>query len=323
VNDWLTVYLKGFFMGAADAVPGVSGGTIALITGIYDRLVAAIAGLGPGLLAEPRRLRSTQGRRGLAMRLRKLDLLFLIVLAAGILTAIVSVARLLAVALEDYPVPTYAVFFGLIAASAVVLYREVSVSTPRRMLAAVVGFTGAFVLTGITAEAGLPHSLPVIFASGFVALMAMILPGISGAFVLLILGQYPYLTGILRDFTDDLAALATGNGSVGPLLGPGIVVAVFAAGGLLGLLLMSRFVRWALEHHRPATLTFLVSLMVGALRLPGTRIVQATETWDAGAVAVIAGAAIAGAAAVLLLERWAGALDYRSRPRASGTDGAP
>jgi putative membrane protein len=307
---WLAVYLKGFFMGAADAVPGVSGGTIALITGIYDRLVGAIARLGPGLVAEPGRLRTAEGRRSSLSRLRQMDLVFLLVLAAGILTAIVTVARLMAVALEDHPAPTYAVFFGLIAASAVVLYREVSVASPGRLVAAVSGFLLAFFLTGVTAEAGLPHSLPVIFASGFVALMAMILPGISGAFILLVLGQYHFLTTTLRDFTDGLVGLAGGGTAAGEIARPATVVIVFALGGVLGLLLMSRLVRWALEYHRAATLTFLVSLMVGALRLPVTQIARSTEDWTAGAAIVVGLAGVAGAALVLLLERWAGSLEY-------------
>ncbi len=305
--SWAGIYLRGLFMGSADAVPGVSGGTIALITGIYGRLIGAITGVGPWLVRDLPKLRDTGARRDYWRSLQRVDLAFLAVLGTGIVTAVITVARLLNAALEDYPAPTYAFFFGLIAASAYVLYHEVSLSTGGRIAAGVAGLSFGFVLTGITAEAGLPHNPLIIFGAGILALSAMILPGISGAFILLILGQYPYLTGKLEELTDGLAGLVSGGG--GPVLRPALVVAAFLSGGVVGLLSMSRFVKWALEHYRQATLTFLVSLMLGALRLPAQKVIDGTEAWSAGVIGVTLAAALVGAGLVLVVERLAGGIE--------------
>ncbi|MFB6164276.1 MAG: DUF368 domain-containing protein [Haloarculaceae archaeon] len=296
-------------MGAADSVPGVSGGTIAFITGIYERLIAAITGIDVALIATLPRLHTAAGRTAFRERLVRMDAAFLVVLGTGVVSAVVLVSRVVQAALAAAPAPTYAFFFGLIAASAVVLYGEVSLGTPGRLAAAAVGFALAFVVSGVTQATGLGHSVAFVFAAGAVAITAMILPGISGAFFLLLLGQYDYLTATLTIFTDGLVALADGA-SLGRLVEPGVTIAAFAAGALVGLLTIAHVIRWALTEHRAATLAFLVSLMVGALRLPIAEVLANTTAWTTAAAVVVVAAALAGAGVVLLLDHYTDDLEY-------------
>jgi len=294
------IYLRGVAMGAADAVPGVSGGTIALVTGIYERLVDAITDLDPWLLTLLPRLHTAAGRAELRRELAAMDLGFLIALGLGVLTALVTVSRVMEVALEEFTALTFAFFFGLILASAVVLYGEVSLGTPRRAAAAVVGLVVGFVLTG-ELTAVLPTTPVVALLAGGIAVSAMILPGISGSFLLLVLGQYGYAVRSLSGFTDALVALDTAG-----LRTYGTVVVAFGIGGVVGLLTIARVIEYALEHHRAATIAFLVSLMVGALRLPVERILDSTGSFDAGLLAGLVLAAVVGGALVIGIDRSTG-----------------
>ena len=296
-------------MGAADAVPGVSGGTIALITGIYERLITAITSLDPTALRYLLRVHRRSGRADLRAALVGMDVPFLFVLGAGIVTAIVSVAHLVDVARKTYPGPTFAFFFGLIAASAIVLYRHVDVGTPRRLAVAVAGFVIAFVISGASASGGLPNSPLFVLVAGAIAIAGMILPGISGAFFLLLLGQYTYLTRVLSEFTSALFGLATG-GSLAAVIEPGIVVAAFGVGALIGLFSIAYVIRWAFATYREATLTFLVSLMVGALRLPALRVLHNTPAVTPMAVGSVVLVAVVGGVLVILVDRYTDDIEF-------------
>jgi putative membrane protein len=309
VREWLVVYLKGLFMGAADAVPGVSGGTIALIVGIYERLITAITSLNPGVVRHLPKFGDPTARAALRRDLAEMDVAFLIVLGAGIATAIASIAQVMEVALAEFPAFTYAFFFGLIAASAVVLYQHVAIDTPRRLAVAVFGFTIAFVISGASTTGGLPNSLPFVFVTGAIAIVGMILPGISGAFFLILLGQYDFLTSTLNEFVGALAGLVAG-GSVAAVVEPGIVVLTFGIGGLIGLFSVAYAVRWALSAYREATLTFLVSLMVGGLRLPAVKVLQNTPDVTPMAVGGVLAVAVVGGALVLLVDRFTEDIEF-------------
>jgi putative membrane protein len=299
------VYLKGVCMGAADAVPGVSGGTIALITGIYERLIAAITAVTPAhvrrVLAAP-----VPGRRADALAaLRDVDGVFLAALGGGILTAVLVMTRLLHVALSEEPVVTFGFFFGLIAASAVVLASTAALDTPGRVGAAAAGFLLAFLTAG-RAGTALPSTPLVTVGVGAVAISAMVLPGISGSLILVILGQYEFLVTRLTAFVDGLIALVAGETTATALVAPGTTVVAFLVGAVVGLLSVAHAVRWALSRYRYATLTFLVSLVVGGLRAP---VVQAGEAlapvgWTTDAAVAFALAAVVGAAVVVALERY-------------------
>ncbi|MFB6080612.1 MAG: DUF368 domain-containing protein [Haloferacaceae archaeon] len=300
-REWFGTYLRGVCMGAADAVPGVSGGTIALITGIYERLIAAVTAVSPervvSVLAAP-----LPGRRAAARRASsEMDVAFLASLVAGILTAVVIVTRLIARALAAYPVETFGLFFGLIGASAVVLYREVSVDTPGRVAAVLLGFAVAFVASG-RASAALGSGPAATVVAGAVAVSAMILPGISGSLLLLVLGQYERLVGTLRAFVDALIALP--HQGVGPVVDPGVTVAAFVLGAVVGLVTVAHGVRRALDRRPQATMAFLVSLVVGALRAPVVRVgADLSGGWTPVVVATFAVAALVGAVVVALVDR--------------------
>ncbi|MCT9097019.1 DUF368 domain-containing protein [Haloarchaeobius sp. HME9146] len=297
MRESFAVYLKGFMMGAADTVPGVSGGTIALITGIYERLIEAITAFDPRDLQHVLRVHEESGRAALRELFYRVDAPFLLVLGLGIATAVITLSRVLHAAIQQYPALVAAFFFGLIAASAVVLYQEVDVSTPRRLL---VGAAGVIIAAGVTMipSNALGHSTPVVFVSGAIAVSAMVLPGVSGSFFLVILQQYEYMTGTLKRFVDGLLSLASG-GDFGPVAESGVVVVTFCTGMALGLLSMSRIIDWALDNYREATLTFLVSLMVGGLRLPLVDILDEGDLSSGESMAAIVGIALIGGVLVL------------------------
>jgi len=304
VRELLSVYLKGFFMGSADTIPGVSGGTIALITGIYERLIAALTAIDPATLRDLARPHDPDSRRAVWDQLVRMDLPFLLALGTGMLTAVVTLAHALETAVTQHPGPAYAFFFGLIGASAVVLYDQVDVTTPRRLGVAVLGVGLAAAVTG-EASAGVSHALPVILAAGAIAVCAMILPGVSGSFLLILLGQYEYMLGALNRFTGSVAALL-GDGSIAGVVDATPPVLVFVVGALAGVLTLARVIDWALSNYRAATLTFLVSLMVGGLRLPVERVLAAVS---ADAVTIVV-AAVAGGALVFAVDALTDDLEY-------------
>jgi len=300
---WVVVYLKGVAMGIADSIPGISGGTIALITGIYERLIRAITRLDPGIVRVVPRLYRRESREAVLRRLHQMDTVFLVVLGTGMVTAVVSVARGAEVALESYPGPTFAFFFGLIGASAVALYDRRWIAGPGRIGAAVLGFLIAFVVAGAAAEGLLPNTLPVVFVAGAVGISGMLLPGISGAFILLLLGQYNYMIETLNGFVDQLPSLLGGT-VTSQLVSDGTVVLTFLVGVSTGVFTVAYAVRWALDSYREATLAFLVSLMLGSLRFPAVEVVAATDSAAVGSIAPVVTAAVVGAVAVLGLDRY-------------------
>jgi putative membrane protein len=317
-RSWLAVYLKGLCMGSADAVPGVSGGTIALITGIYERLIGAVTGV------DADRIMTILGgvrpghQREAYDAFMEMDGVFLLVLGAGIMSAVIAVTRLLEWAIEGFPVVTFGFFFGLILASAVVLYTEVELDTPGRIAAAVTGFLAAFIVSG-PASAALNDSLVFVVLAGAVAVSAMILPGISGSLLLLILGKYEFMVTTLKEFTDGLLGVVLGQASVSSLVADGTVVVAFVSGAFVGLFTIAHAVKWALDRYREATLAFLVSLILGALRAPvseATRHLGGGETvdyslWTTELVGVFLVAGVVGAALVLAVDRYTAAdIDY-------------
>ncbi|MEM6799044.1 MAG: DUF368 domain-containing protein [Planctomycetota bacterium] len=248
-NDLLTAGC-GFLMGAADIVPGVSGGTVALILGIYERLLGAISNIDAEFF---RRLRRGQWSSAAAHA----DLRFLVVLAAGIGVALVSLAKLMHYLLEHQRSYTYAAFFGLILASGVLVGRmcrpKSSAAAAGCVVLGVIAARAAFVLVSqdrLTAQPGMGYT----FFSGAVAICAMILPGVSGSYLLLMLGKYHEITGIIKD----LPKLAVSGDQLATL-------AVFAVGCLAGLLLFSRVLKLLLAKYHATTMAVLCGFMVGSL----------------------------------------------------------
>lgn len=235
----LAIAARGVLMGSADVVPGVSGGTVALIVGIYERLVSAIASFDASLVAL-----LLAGRFQDA--LRHIDFRFLAALGTGIAVAIVSLAKLITWLILNKPVPTWSFFFGLILASAILVYRQIDRWKAGEGAAALAGGVFAFWLSGLLpAEAS--HGPLALYLSGAVAICATILPGISGSFVLVLLGQYLFVLDAIHE-----RRIAT--------------LAVFAAGCATGLIAFTKLLKVLLRDWRTQTMAFLCGLMAGSLR---------------------------------------------------------
>lgn len=233
----LMLYCKGLAMGAVDVVPGFSGGTVALITGIYHRLLAAFAAIPNALLLFFR------GR--IIESWQRCDATFLLVLVLGILTSIFTLAKLISYLMVAHPVLLWSFFFGLVMVSVYLVGREVAVWRADRLVTAVLGLSLALFIT-LAAPLQLAADPLILFIAGAIAISAMLLPGISGSFILVLLGLYPVVLGAVKNF--DLPVLA-----------------VFSAGCLLGLLAFSRLLTWLLARVRDLTMAFLAGLMLGSL----------------------------------------------------------
>ncbi|HCB37092.1 MAG TPA: DUF368 domain-containing protein [Acidimicrobiaceae bacterium] len=306
---------RGFAMGAADVVPGVSGGTVALLLGVYERLVGqirAVAAVAGRLLTgrlRAGRLRAGAARAGTARAgtayagTVRIEPAFLAALLAGIALAVLLLADRLGRLLDDYPVEVSAAFLGLVAASVVVVRRRVGRWTAGRVVVAVVAAAGAFAALGLRSGGVDNPSAAVLFGAGAVAVCAMILPGVSGAFVLLLLGLYDYVLDALgdRDVAD---------------------VAVFAAGAVVGLALFSNLLGRLLARRHDTTLAVLVGLTAGSLRVlwpwPAAGGVEnaALGAPDTDRLAVSAALALAAFAVVVLLARLTG--NHRAVPHPTG-----
>lgn len=297
VRDLGGVVAGGAFMGAAEIVPGVSGGTIALVFGIYDRLIATLS-LGSGAIG----LLVRGDISGMLARLREVDWGFLVALLVGMGAAILALTSSLEHLLETQPVTMSALFFGLILGSVVLAQRELQAPlTPARIAVLVVVAAVTFVLLGMTAGRVTDPGLFLYFGAAAIAICAMILPGISGSFMLLLMGMYAPVIAAVND--RDL-----------------LVLAMFAAGAVTGLALFSSFLHRVLEHHHDVTLAGLVGLMVGSLRVLWPWPAGVDGVADAGLGAPVAaevpmalGAGLAGIVIVVVIA-WIGDRTVEEEP---------
>ena len=236
-------FIRGFLMGSADVVPGVSGGTVALIVGIYPRLIDNVR-RGAGALGEFARGRFAAG----VERMRAIEWGFLLPLLAGIAVALISLARLIETLLEDHPVEMSALFFGLVFASVFVAWRMVAVWEPRLVATFVAVAIGAFFILGLRSGEAENPATWIFFLAGAIAICAMILPGVSGSFLLLMLGMYEAVLAAVND--RDLAVLL-----------------VFIVGAVVGLALFSSVLHWALERKHDLVMAAITGLLLGSLRV--------------------------------------------------------
>ncbi|MDD3857915.1 MAG: DUF368 domain-containing protein [Methanoculleus sp.] len=271
IREHAGIYLRGLAMGACDIIPGVSGGTIALITGIYERLVGAIGSVDPASVKH-----LVRGDFGsLRADIEKIDLPFIVVLLAGIGTAFLLMSGVILTLLTDHTVATYSFFLGLIIASAVAIFLEIRSPNAATVAYLVVGAGAGYLLGGLGSfDAG--HSLPVLFLTGMVALCAMILPGISGAYMTLVLNQYEFMLAALRAF-----------------LLPEILA--YIAGGVAGLLLFTKALKYLLATYHAAMLALLTGLMLGSARMLWDTGAAAGDMVGGGWVFFLAGLAVVGA----------------------------
>lgn len=235
----LRLFVTGFSMGSADLVPGVSGGTMALIFGIYEDLIHSIKTVSGKAL----RL-ALQGKIRAALWVVPWE--FLVPLGVGILVAIFSLARLIAHLLANHPVFVWSFFFGLVAASVWVVGRRVGRWDAKAYGAMAAGAVATYLIVGAV-PVHTPAELPVFFLAGMIAIIAMILPGISGSFLLVLMGKYAQLLE------------AVTNRDV-------ITLGVFVLGAAVGLALFSRFLSYMFAHHHQPMMSFLTGVLLGSLR---------------------------------------------------------
>jgi putative membrane protein len=236
--NYLKTFLKGIAMGAADVVPGVSGGTIAFITGIYDTLLESIRRVNPTLIGLWR-------KEGFKSAFNHINGYFLITLFSGIIASILTLAKLISWLLVNQPIPVWSFFFGLIIVSVFHIIKQVEKKDLIRGLVTVAGVAFAYFITVLQPLEMDPTPVNFIVA-GAVAICAMILPGISGSFILLLLGMYTPILAAAKSLQID-------------------VLLLFVLGCVLGLLTFSHLLSWLLRQFRDSTLMFLTGLMIGTL----------------------------------------------------------
>ena len=237
-SRYIVLALKGCAMGMADVVPGVSGGTIAFISGIYEELLDSIRSVDATALRLLLRFRLAEFWRHINGR-------FLLPVLLGIAVAIFSLARLMTYLLTNHPIAIWSFFFGLIVASALLVARQIGRWDWRTVLAFAVGAAAAWWIT-VATPAETPDDWWFVMLSGAIAICAMILPGISGAFILLLLGKYQYIMHAVGEF--DIP-----------------VIAVFVIGAAAGIISFSHLLSWPLKHWHDVTVAVLMGFMVGSL----------------------------------------------------------
>lgn len=239
-GDYAGLVARGFCMGSADVVPGVSGGTMAFILGIYEELIDSIRAIGrPAFLRPLLRFRLREA-------IAAANLKFLVAVGSGILLAILTLARGIEWALENQPIMVWSFFFGLVLASVVTVSRRVASWNPKLLLFAVLGAVGGWIFVGLV-PVQTPDDWWFLFFAGALAICAMILPGISGAFLLLILGKYHYVLGAVNDR------------NLPPILW-------VALGAFVGIVSFAQVLGWLFRRYHDATVAVLTGLMLGSLR---------------------------------------------------------
>ncbi|MCB0966196.1 MAG: DUF368 domain-containing protein [Ilumatobacter sp.] len=292
----ITQVARGFAMGAADIVPGVSGGTVALVLGIYERLIKNVHA-GAHVLKEALRGRFSE----VGPAIRKVEWVWLVSLLVGILAAVAALSSIIERLLHEQPVRMAALFFGLVVGSVTVAWRLVRRKTATEFAVMLVVGLALFLVLGLRSNTEAAEDAAevvtkspwIFFGAGAIAICAMILPGISGSFILVMLGMYTEVLGAVND--RDFASLGA-----------------FGLGCIVGLALFSTGLNWALEHHHDIVMSAMIGLMLGSLRVlwpwPG-----GTTTTDlaepAGDVLVPILLAVAGAALVITVELVATRLD--------------
>jgi putative membrane protein len=235
----LRLFLTGFFMGMADLIPGVSGGTVAFISGVYEDLLASIKHMSTHTLKLVVRFKIQEAIASIPFK-------FLIPLFAGIAAAVVLLAKFLSFMLQTYPVFVWSFFFGLVVASTWLVAKRVKVwNTHKMMMFGVFAVIGYILVGAVPVET--PENLPMFFGSGMLAIVAMILPGISGSFILLIIGKYAQVLAAVKDM--NIAVLLS-----------------VMAGAVVGLGLFSRILSWLFEHKHDISIAALSGFMLGSVR---------------------------------------------------------
>ena len=239
LKDYIIISLKGMAMGAADVVPGVSGGTIAFISGIYEELLNSISSFKFSLI-------NVLKNEGIKVVWKKINGSFLLALFIGICFSVLSLAKLIENLLENHPILIWSFFFGLVLASIIYIAKQIKLWNIKCYLYLIFGLIFAYYITTLNPVITQNSSPWFLFLAGMIAICAMILPGISGSFILVLLGAYkPILNAInTKDF---------------------FIIIIFMAGAVLGLLTFSRVLKWLFSTYKNYTLALLIGFIAGSL----------------------------------------------------------
>jgi len=239
LKEYVVISLKGMAMGAADVVPGVSGGTIAFISGIYEELLNSISSFNFSLI----NVFKNEGFKSVWI---KVNGNFLVSLFVGILISVLSLAKLIESMLENHPIVIWSFFFGLVLASVIYIGKQITKWTKGSFLCLILGAILAFYITTLNPMVSANSSPWFLFLAGMIAICAMILPGISGSFILVLLGAYkPVLNALnTKDF---------------------VSIIIFLVGAILGLLSFSRILKWLFSTYKNYTLATLTGFIIGSL----------------------------------------------------------
>ncbi len=259
MENKILLFLKGFLMGICDLIPGISGGTIAFITGIYSRLIASVKNISPKLVYDFFKYLANRKKENLKILkkdIKKVDLFFLVILLLGIGTALLAGSRVIKFLLDNYFLYTLSFFVGLVLSSSKIIFDNIKNHKIKNIMFGIVGFIFG-VLFLILVPLTVTPSLYYVFIGGFFAVSAMFLPGISGAFILLILGLYEFMINVMHNMIESVEYLL-----------------IFIAGALLGAFTISRVITFLFKKDKCKTLYFLLGLVIGSLSIPLRKISQ-------------------------------------------------
>ncbi len=255
----MLIFVKGFLMGVCDLIPGISGGTVAFITGIYTRLIESVRSFSPKLIYDIFTYPINRKTDSLKEDIKKLDLIFLLILILGIISAFVVGARVIRFLLRDYFAYTLSFFIGLILASSKIIFNHIQNHEVKNILFGFLGF-----ILGLSFSILVPltvtPSLGYVFLGGVFAVSAMFLPGVSGAYILLIMGLYEFMINVLNNILKNISYLL-----------------IFILGALIGAFSISRIISFLFKKNRCRTLYVLLGLVIGALSTPLRKIVETTS----------------------------------------------
>ncbi len=271
-KEWFGIIAKGFAMGTADLVPGVSGGTIAFITGIYEELISTIANLGPTTIRD-------LFKEGIVSTWKKYNINFLLALFIGIALAFLILSKTIHHLQETHPDHLMSFFLGLVLASTPLIWRSVGEKNKRNLGFGLLGVVAAAILTSLPTAESIESPIYIAF-SGAVGICAMLLPGVSGSFILIILGAYAPVIAALVGFNF-------------------VIILAFAVGCITGLLAFSRLLKRVINNYHDQTLSVLVGFMLGALHV----LWPLNEASEMGEITSFALWAVLGASIVTALDK--------------------
>jgi putative membrane protein len=272
MKNSIILFLKGILMGICDVIPGISGGTIAFITGIYAQLINAVKSFSPKLISDFFRYlikRNEENLIDLKEGIKALNLSFLIPLGLGIGTAIFVGSGIMSFLLDNYFVYTISFFIGLILASSKIIYNNIKNHHSKNILFGIFGLLMGISLA-VLVPAQVTPSLIYILLGGFLAISAMFLPGISGAFILLIMGIYEFMLQAIHNISENL-----------------IFIIIFIIGAALGAFVISRLISFLFKKDKCKTLYVLLGLVIGSLTTPIKRIFQTNQIWNMTTTTII------------------------------------